>query len=480
MMKPPEPRERDNFSCRRRLDPAPVRRSYDGSTSSTHGSHFDTNELVTTDSGAGKQVFRGGFGRVEILDDPRRARKTFDPDRATLEELGRESLARRFVREGKTLHSLQDLFTIPVIEAGFDDDPPWFDMPVAEKTLSQQIQEDRGNKAITADPLFDVLNALEYLHESGYVHRDLKPANVLLHDGKWKLADFGLVRASSTNTTRITRTHEVGGTERYMAPEQARDLRAARAPADIYAFGCILHDYLHQQRVPHQQIRPEGAGELGEVIQRCTAEKPRDRYSSIAELRDALGWALVDEIAANSPEKTDAAWAERLVDHKEWKPEDLDGWTEYLLALGKGLNRAFPSFRALDPEAIKRLWGLDPHGWAVAMGLFCDWCRDEEFSFQYTDTLAVKLRSVFQCGDTAIKVAAACALASMGRLHNRFYVMWRLVECCGPSLEGEVAARIAAEMLHSSKVQDDFSRCVDVIGLEADAYHPAIALVLGD
>jgi serine/threonine protein kinase len=101
-----------------------------------------------------------------------------------------------------------------------------------------------------------VIEGLEAAHECGIVHRDLKPANIkITPSGRVKLLDFGLARAMSgtdsgpqiahspTNTVGGTQDGVLLGTAPYMSPEQARG-RPADKRADIWAFGCVLHEML--------------------------------------------------------------------------------------------------------------------------------------------------------------------------------------------------------------------------------------------
>lgn len=83
----------------------------------------------------------------------------------------------------------------------------------------------------------NVATALKELHDYDIVHRDLKPQNVLLANGSWKLADFGI----SKNRSRIMtqKTFQQYGTLGYAAPEQFQGVEA-RPSADVYSLGKIL------------------------------------------------------------------------------------------------------------------------------------------------------------------------------------------------------------------------------------------------
>lgn len=110
-------------------------------------------------------------------------------------------------------------------------------MPRAERSLSDEV---RARGTLPPAEATDILGQLARgLREvEGIVHRDLKPANVLLHDGKWKIADFGIARfvedATSSNTVRDFLSAP------YAAPEQWIGEHATHA-TDVYALSCIAH-----------------------------------------------------------------------------------------------------------------------------------------------------------------------------------------------------------------------------------------------
>lgn len=94
-----------------------------------------------------------------------------------------------------------------------------------------------------------LLEALSYIHEpknlDGHIiiHRDIKPANILIHNGKFKLADFGVARIKSGATA--SKTQGWIGTEEYSPPERFR-FNADEAnekfgrSRDAWGLGCVL------------------------------------------------------------------------------------------------------------------------------------------------------------------------------------------------------------------------------------------------
>jgi serine/threonine protein kinase len=163
---------------------------------------------------------------------------------------------------------------------------------------------------------------LQHAHERGMVHRDIKPANLMVQPAGpapgsvIKILDFGLARLPRTMdglssgdspTAPLTGAGTVMGTADYIAPEQAADPRAADIRADIYSLGCTLF-YLLTGRAPFSDgsvedklarhagtplppvnlFRPEMPAGLGAVLARMSAKDPADRYSTPAEVAEAL------------------------------------------------------------------------------------------------------------------------------------------------------------------------------------------------
>ncbi len=153
---------------------------------------------------------------------------------------------------------------------------------------------------------------LQAAHAQGMAHRDIKPQNLMIDgSGRVKILDFGLSRfvldQPADQASRLTTGHVVLGTPDYMAPEQARESRAADIRADIYSLGCTLYHMLagrppfpegsvieklamHMSGRPRplEQLRRDLPDGLGAVIATMMAHDPADRYPTPADAARAL------------------------------------------------------------------------------------------------------------------------------------------------------------------------------------------------
>ena len=174
----------------------------------------------------GDQLDKGGFGRVyELSGGSHAAVAKFVPKAPGAD---RELL---FV----DLEGARNV--VPIIDSGEYQDSWVLVMPRADKSLRKHLQESGDVLGFedTLAVLLDVATALVDL-DGSVVHRDLKPENVLLLNGSWCLADFGISRYAEASTTPDT--HKWALTPPYAAPERWRAERATSA-ADVYALGVM-------------------------------------------------------------------------------------------------------------------------------------------------------------------------------------------------------------------------------------------------
>ena len=148
-------------------------------------------------------------------------------------------------------------------------------------------------------------DALHYAHERSLLHLDLKPSNVLLAgDGQPMLLDFHL--AGAPLAAGVRPPSSLGGTPGYMPPEQEAALAAVSARravgeavdgrADLYALGVLLYEALGgavpvPADAPGEVIRrrnPQVTRGLADLLARCLARKPSDRYATAADLATDL------------------------------------------------------------------------------------------------------------------------------------------------------------------------------------------------
>lgn len=210
-----------------------------------------------------------------------------------------------------------DRYVVQLLEVGWDADPPYYVMEYVENgSLEDRLQREGTFSVAEATEMFrEIAIGLVHAHGRGVLHCDLKPANVLIdQDGRPRLADFGQSRLSHEQRPAL-------GTLFYMAPEQA-DLQAVPdARWDVYALGAIfyclligrpphrddhslsdietaadLEERLARYRqliqtspVPTEHRRFRGVDRrLAEIIERCLAPDPNDRYANVQEVLDAL------------------------------------------------------------------------------------------------------------------------------------------------------------------------------------------------
>jgi len=203
----------------------------------------------------GPRIARGGMASVHEATDLRLERTV--AVKVMHQGLGDDDeFAARFVAEARAAARLSHPNVVSVFDQGNDDGTVFLAMELVEgHTLRDTIGRDAPLSPARALALLEpVVSALAAAHRAGLIHRDVKPENVLIaHDGRVKVADFGLAKAVSA-TTQHTATGVLIGTVSYVAPELVVEGRSD-ARADVYAVGVILFELLTGHK-PHSGDTP--------------------------------------------------------------------------------------------------------------------------------------------------------------------------------------------------------------------------------
>ena len=229
----------------------------------------------------------------------------------------------RFQKEVKALAGLSHPGLVKVFDFAEKNGAPYMVMEYVEGGSLRQFL--KLNKFLSAKDAQEVMNKLcriiSHCHSNGIFHRDIKPENVLLSDNEGnlelKLVDFGL--ASNFNTdSKINDT--VVGTPLYMAPDVANG-REYDARSEVYSLGCVMFELLTgdppyeadrplnllklhaEAQIPSLSSRMHESDfdpRLDEILARCLAKDPDERYQSVDELLSDIN-ALGQNEPALSP-----------------------------------------------------------------------------------------------------------------------------------------------------------------------------------
>ena len=270
-------------------------------------------------------VGAGGMGEVYRARDPRLEREVAIKMLPAAAASNAERL-RRFEREARATAALTHPNILDVHDVGTHEGVPYL---VEELLVGESLHERLGRGPVAlaeaVEIALQVARGLAAAHDKHIVHRDLKPGNVFItNDGTVKILDFGLAKlvealpACDAETltdepTGLTEAGRVLGTVSYMAPEQACGM-PVDARTDLFAFGVLLYEMLAGQRpfrgetardtvaailtqepAKLPEIVPPG---IQQVVSRCLAKRPDERFASAHDLLLALQGASSSDEAA--------------------------------------------------------------------------------------------------------------------------------------------------------------------------------------
>jgi hypothetical protein len=309
------------------------------------------------------------------------------------------TLLQRFLREAKNAEKLQHPNIVAIFDRGMEDGRYYLVMEyVSGGDLLDRVRLGGAMPWWEAvDVIRQTAEALRYASAMGLIHRDVKPANLLMTaQGRVKVADLGLALHIEEEDERVTRDGTTVGTVDYMAPEQARDSRAASARSDIYSLGCTFY-FLLTAMPPYPQgdiseklrmhatapvpdvrdLAPRVPEAVAAVVKKMMAKQADRRYADY----DAL-LAALDElpIAAEEPrglvaliddesEETAGPLA-AIIDDEDEAEGGADDDVKLVALLDDEEETPAPAKSALRPTALidDEPDEVDSEGYALAEG----------------------------------------------------------------------------------------------------------------
>lgn len=211
------------------------------------------------------------------------------------------SFVNKFRGEAQSAAGLSHPNIVNVYDVGDDDGLHYIVMELVEGITLKKFIERKGKLEVkeAIGISIQIAQGMEAAHANHIIHRDIKPQNIIISkEGKVKVTDFGIAKATTSNTI----TSNAMGSVHYLSPEQARG-GYSDEKSDIYSLGVTMYEMLSGQvpfagdnnvsvalahiqgePVPLQEINPDIPRGVAMIVQKCMQKKPERRYLSASEL----------------------------------------------------------------------------------------------------------------------------------------------------------------------------------------------------
>lgn len=216
----------------------------------------------------------------------------------------------KFRSEAQSAAGLEHPNIVNIYDVGSENGMYYIVMEYVEGITLKTYIEKKGqlNFKEAISIAIQVGRGIEAAHNKGIIHRDIKPQNIIIStEGKVKVTDFGIARATTSNTIHA----DVMGSVHYVSPEQARN-GYVDGKSDIYSLGIVMYEmvtgrvpfdgdttvavalqHLQEEMVAPSAYAPELPISLEKIILKCTMKSPDRRYATIEDLLLDLKKALV-------------------------------------------------------------------------------------------------------------------------------------------------------------------------------------------
>ncbi|WP_288174659.1 Stk1 family PASTA domain-containing Ser/Thr kinase [Sporofaciens musculi] len=222
-----------------------------------------------------------------------------------------ENFVRKFRSEAQAAAGLIHPNIVNVYDVGEDRGLYYMVMELVEGITLKEYIEKKGrlsHKEVISIAI-QMCTGVGIAHASDIIHRDIKPQNIIISkDGKVKVTDFGIAKATTSNTV----SSNAMGSVHYTSPEQARGGFSDQR-SDIYSVGITLYEmvtgqvpfdgestvsvaikHLQEEITPPSELVPDIPYSLERIILKCTQKNSERRYRNTDELIQDLKRSLVD------------------------------------------------------------------------------------------------------------------------------------------------------------------------------------------
>ncbi|MDF2485932.1 MAG: hypothetical protein K0R46_2100 [Herbinix sp.] len=220
-----------------------------------------------------------------------------------------KSFVNKFRAEAQSAAGLSHPNIVNVYDVGDDSGLHYIVMELVEGITLKRFIERKGKLEVkeAVGIGIQISQGMEAAHDNHIIHRDIKPQNIIIsRDGKVKVTDFGIAKATNSNTI----TSNAMGSVHYLSPEQARG-GYSDEKSDIYSLGVTLYEmlsgkvpfagdntvsvallHIQGEAMPLRELDPEIPVSIDKIVQKCMQKRPERRYHSASELISDLKRAI--------------------------------------------------------------------------------------------------------------------------------------------------------------------------------------------
>ncbi|UWG95948.1 serine/threonine protein kinase [Dehalobacter sp. DCM] len=342
-----------------------------------------------------------------------------------------EDSIRRFKREVRAIRGVDHKNVMKILDMNLDCSPPYYTMPLARYSTFDILEELSLNREKSIQIFLEVCQGVQALHNAGECHRDIKPQNIMvMTDGSIVVSDFGLAKFMDRDSTILTKTTALLGTEIYMAPEQflPEGARNADAKTDVYQLGKTLY-HLYTGKTPALLSDDGVPAGLWYIIQKAVKQNPSDRFSSVAELIDSINDYKASLDPHHNPEESFSLILQEINDklvNNIYEKHNVEALIMLLMEISDDDDFFLQLFDQIPSSLLRSVVSDMPADVEPLLAKYVEIIERSigGRSFSYAETVATKMSKVYKAtSNISIKQGALTSVLCAAVDLNRFKAM---------------------------------------------------------